>query len=77
MNTLELNSTAEGLYTYLRNNVSDPRESIAILGLCLCILYDKNADPALLPFSTFARDFHDSLIATHKDASLPGPETVQ
>ena len=76
-NDLALNALAEGILTYIRAQTADPREGIAVLGLALCLLYDNAADPEAISFPKFAKDFHDSLIATHKDVSHAGPGRVQ
>jgi hypothetical protein len=77
MNDLALNALAEGILTYVKSQISDPREGIAVLGLALCLLYDNAVDPNAISFAKFAKDFHDSLIATHKDATNTGPRLVQ
>jgi hypothetical protein len=77
MNTLELNAQAEGILTYLKAHTTDPREGLAILGVALCMIYDTCVDHSTCPFTKFAKDFHDSLIATEGDKSMTGPGTLQ
>lgn len=77
MTDLELNAIAEGLLTYVKSISDDPRDGLAIFGIALCHLYDDSFDKTKMPFSTFADQFRDSLIATRKDVSHQGPVTRQ
>lgn len=77
MTDLEIDAIATGILTYIKAQTPDPRMGIAILGITLCKLYDDACGTDSLPFTTFAGDFHASLLATHKDVSSPGPVTPQ
>ena len=77
MNTLELNALAEGILTYIKTQSDNPHEGIAILGIALCMFYETCVDHSVCSFTEFARDFHDGIVATHKDVSAVGPGTVQ
>ncbi len=76
MNLLELNAMAEGLLKYLLSKTDQPREVLAILGMSICMLYDTCSDKSV-PFADFAKDFNESIIATHKDITNPGPGSLQ
>ncbi len=76
MDILELNAHAEGILTYIVSKTSEPREALAILGMAICMLYDTYSDRSV-PFAEFAKDLNESLIATYKDVSVKGNETVQ
>jgi hypothetical protein len=76
LNTLELNSTAEGILAFLLSKTDQPREVLAILGISICMLYDTCSDRSV-PFADFAKDFNESIIETHKDVSSMGPGTRQ
>lgn len=76
MNTLELNSHAEGLFKYLSEKAS-PLDSIAILGMALLKVYDAGTNHEALPIAQFAEDIRASLVESYAARSAQGSERMQ
>lgn len=76
MNLLELDSTAEGMFTYLRQQTDNPLDSVAILGITLLKIFDRATD-GTLSLPVFAEDFKQSLIASYAAKTDSGTETRQ
>ncbi len=77
MDTLEIDAIAQGILNHIKAKTPLPHEGIAILGIALCKLYDDACGTESLTFPQFASDFHECLIASYKDVSAKGTETVQ
>jgi hypothetical protein len=75
MNNLELDAVAQGMFLYLRGQVENPLDGIAITGMVLLKIFDNATQD--LSIEQFAEDFRKSLIESYKARSAPGPESVQ
>lgn len=76
MNTLELNSTAEGIFKYLKGRELSPVDCIGIVGIILLMIFDEANDGAIT-LDQFAEDFKTSLVASHKAKSNEGSGAIQ
>lgn len=76
MTHLEQHQVADGIIVYLQAQSPDPIDAIAILGLCLLMVYDCGTDRSFT-IEKFAKEFGASMIQSYHSRSLPGTETRQ
>ena len=76
MNDLEINSLADGIFAYIKEQSSNPLDGITIIGFVLLQIYDRGTD-GTMPIEGFAEDFKQSLIKSYQANSNEGSGSIQ